>query len=385
MKRSIVLLLLASGGLAAQVQPFHFGNRANNSTHPYPTDDEAIHALQKLSSIPSIQFNEDESPESNFDLQVYTRLYMMADTTRNKLVNNYLAQKSELLMDFEDSDKGAEAVNALRHQLLDLETEHLRKLDQLDRIDAIAEEFRYRHIACGKLAWLPASKTTHTELFYLGQRLGDPHRFLKTAWMSYNPATEQYSVGFEPYATYAGSLRISVGTALSTMDRNLDQNQTFKSDEPIGPQQDAIQRLVGGGANVTGQVSYPLATYCAQHGKVNARLEGIARFGLDMPVIGAGRQEVGLMHEAALGTTFFYTDIVPGVSFFVSDRLGVLGGNMAFYNNLGKDDADAFVLHQLSVGFAIHSKFRLHWNYYVGSPFVNRAFSPTLGLTIMTD
>ena len=91
MKRSIVLLLLASGGLAAQVQPFHFGNRANNSTHPYPTDDEAIHALQKLSSIPSIQFNEDESPESNFDLQVYTRLYMMADTTRNKLVNNYLA------------------------------------------------------------------------------------------------------------------------------------------------------------------------------------------------------------------------------------------------------------------------------------------------------
>lgn len=162
MKSPILLFLLGCWGLNAQVQPFHIGSRAQTGNTPYPTDDEAIHALQKLSSIPSIQLNEDESPESNFDLQVYTRLYMMADTTRNKLINNYLAAKSELLMDFEDSDKGTEAVNALRHQLLDLETEHLRKLDQLERIDAIAEEFRYRHIACGKLAWLPASKTTHT-------------------------------------------------------------------------------------------------------------------------------------------------------------------------------------------------------------------------------
>jgi len=385
MKSPILLFLLGCWGLNAQVQPFHFGNRSLAGNNPYPTDDEAIHALQKLSSIPSIQLNEDESPQSNFDLQVYTRLYMMADTTRNKLVNNYLAQKSELLMDFEDSDKGTEAVNALRHQLLDLETEHLRKLDQLDRIDAIAEEFRYRHIACGKLAWLPASKTTHTELFYLGQRLADPHRFLKSAFLSYNPATEQYSVGIEAYSVYSGPLRISVGTALSTMSTDRNPNQALKNDGQTQARQDAIHRLSSAGANLTAQVSYPLASYCADHGRLNARLEGIGRFGLDMPVIGADRQEVGLMHEAALGATFFYSDMVPGLSFFASNRFGVLGGNAAFYDNLGKGDADAFVLNQISAGFAIHSKFRVHWNYYMGSPFVNKAFSPTIGLTIMTD
>jgi len=93
-----------------------------------------------------------------------------------------------------------------------------------------------------------------------------------------------------------------------------------------------------------------------------------------VPKIGTDNDKYAFSYSPGIEGSIFYTGALKVLTFYSNYRFGITGGNDLFYQNLNKTDKTSFAFNQVSLGMAITSSFRLSYNKFFGSTFVNDNF-----------
>lgn len=269
---------------------------------------------------------------------------------------------------------------------------YLANLNSLEDIRAVkrkeakdfmkqAKIFEYLNRTSGVWAWLPVKNSIDAEMYYNGIIKDQKAKFLSNSLLSFSSDGGKASLFNELYADYFGPIRMGFGVLISNKQQVGDP-ENVKDLE--AKREDAMQRLLGGGGNGVINLGYPL--FNIDNGNGFAVKFGLApKFGLDIPKIGTEKNDYAVNYNLGAEGTIFYSGALDIFTIYSNFRFAGIGGNGVFYSNLDKLDRKFFGFNQISIGLGFTSSFRLSYNYYFGSSYVNKTFPSAISFTIIPN
>lgn len=278
--------------------------------------------------------------------------------------------------------KNSAEIRAYNVAIENLENERKLALKDADYLDKESKAYNYRHrISTNSVSWFPVRNPVDAEMYYNGYVRESKAKFLSNTLLSFSSDGGRASIFNEIYVDYFGPVRVGLGAMISNKQR-VENQETIENKEEKS--KDAMQRLLGGGGNGVLSASYPL--FNVDDGKGFAIKLGVApKLAVDIPKIGTENSDYGLNYNIGAEGSIFYSGENDVITFFGNFRFAKIGGNNIFFNNLEKIDKKAFGFNQISFGLAFTSTFRLSYNHYFGSDFVNKNFPGTISFTIIPN
>jgi hypothetical protein len=386
MKACFVLLtiFLVSSTTEAQIIPFSYGKARTRKTTIEISERNNVTSEKLKAEIDSVLKKLKSKLTSEKRVSIYSKASDTALLKAAKL-------KVEINEDFESKlQQITAAINAtldkkerdkLKQELKDARQD---KSDQINGIYKdvlnIAKEFNYYHLNENRLRLFPVRNAVGAQLFYENEVNDERSSFLRNTIVRWAPDGGKASLFNELFADYAGAFRVGVGMLISNKSDVTDVT-TAKKDSL--QQQDAIQRLVGGGGNFVINFSYPLMGYTTLFNNFSTKLIFAPKLNIDVPQLGTEKSKTAVSPDLGLEGTVFYTMENKVFTVFSNYRFGYIFGNKNFYQNLLKTDEKGFAFHQFIVGLAINSTFRITWNTFFGDQFVRSNFNQSIGFSIV--
>lgn len=270
--------------------------------------------------------------------------------------------------------------NTYEAKLENLENEKSAKLKEAKFFEKKAKAFDYLYRTSGTWSWRPVRNAVDAEMYYNGTIKDSKARFLSNSLFSFSSDGGKASIFNEIYADYFGPIRMGFGALISNK-QSQDKEEVENKEEK---REDAMQRLLGGGGNGVINLSYPL--FNVDNGEGFAIKFALApKFAVDIPKIGTEKNDYAVNYNLGAEGTIFYSGALDVFTLFTNFRFAGIGGNNVFFNNLDKLDKDFFGFNQVSFGLGITSSFRLSYNYYFGSSYVNKNFPSAISFTIIPN
>lgn len=261
-----------------------------------------------------------------------------------------------------------------------IEDEYKKDLDQVEFQQKVAKSLRYRSKTLKSFNWFFVKNAIDAELFYNGEVTGAQSKFLSNSLLSFANDGSRASLFEEVYADYFGPIRIGIGALISNKGNAATETEEKKAEET---QKDAFQRLLGGGGNAVVNVSYPLIDGNGSGGLLSYKLIAAPKASLDLPKIGTESNTVAWNGNVGLEGSVFYTGSKSIITFFSNFRMAHVFGDAEFYNNIKKTDKKGFMFNQVSLGIGLSSTFRISYNLFFGSSFVNDNVPKSISLTLV--
>ena len=271
----------------------------------------------------------------------------------------------------------------------DAQRDNLIKKYKIDLLNARyyhneAETYRYLDRTTGNFNafWKKGgfvNNANDAQMFYNQQIGNNKVKLMNTSLITFGTGGSTASIYNELFADFFGPVRVGIGALLNNQSSSSAPKTAADS---AAVQNDAIQRLLGGGANGVLSASYPLLSYQDNSNAFNIKMFVSPKFGADVPKIGTVSDSYAYNYDLGADLGAYYSGVLDVITFYSHIRTSYLGGNEQFYAGLNKPDKRAFWLNQLSIGVAVTNVFTFSWNSYFGDPFVNRHFSNTLSVTV---
>jgi hypothetical protein len=267
---------------------------------------------------------------------------------------------------------------------------------QANRNNTLAEAQQYKKEGqmfdyyCRTVGWVNyflqhhgfVTNATDAQLFYDNDTSNHNAKFLNNTLLNIGTNASTVSLYNEVFADYLGCIRLGVGVLLN----NNQPSSGTASTDTAQIQQTAIQTLIGGGANGTINVSYPLLSVVTLNNTFYIKLLVNPQVGANVPKIGTSTNSPTYNWDLmGLGGGVYYTGATGVISLFSTFKFSYIGGSTDFYTALNKSDDKAFMFDQVSLGIAISSVFRASWNIYYGSPFVKSNFPHSFSISVMPN
>ena len=254
-------------------------------------------------------------------------------------------------------------------------------LKEANYFEKRSKAYDYLNRTSGTFKKFPVRNAVDSEMYYNGFVKDTRAKFLSNTLFSFSSDGGKASLFNEIYVDYFGPIRVGLGAMISNK-QSIEGQETVENKEEKS--QDAMQRLLGGGGNGVLSASYPL--FNVDNGKGFAIKFGVVpKLAVDIPKIGTENKDYGLNYNLGAEGTIFYSGENDIITFFSNFRFARISGNNVFFNNLEKDDKKSFGFNQISFGLAFSSTFRLSYNHYFGSEFVNKNFPGAISFTIIPN
>jgi len=266
----------------------------------------------------------------------------------------------------------------------------LKKDSQLNTSSSKLTEARELHFKIRNQHWVhlaPVRNGIDARLFYQDEINGTSKtKFLNNTLISINNAADNISIFNEIYHDYLGPVRLGFG-ALVSNSKDVEREDTLGNlveVDSLSIQQDATQRLLGGGGNAVISFGYPIISIHNINTNFFFRMDFAPKISFDVPALGEFTEKFAFNSDIGIEGSLSYAGILNTLTFFGNGRLGPIIGNAQFKNNLLLDKKSLF-LTQLTIGFAINSTFRLAFNWYLGNEFVKENFNSNISFSIIPN
>lgn len=331
----------------------------------------------KINNLTSVADSQSKSSVKDFYMDMYNRTLEIA-TKKEKSVLSGFQQKKKLCVEKLNDKSDLMEIKKIQSELDYIEQHEKEEINSINEIKKIAQQYRYKAINSGIITLFPVRNSIHAQLFYNSQLTSNAYQILKNSNIIYSPDGEKVSVMNEIYADYFGPFRVGFGVLIS--------NNNVKSPvDTSSSQQDAIQRLLGGGGNAIGGVGFPLLNCSNASGQFNIKMAFSPKLSVDVPILGTETGKYAVNSDVGVDGALFYTGTLNTLTFYINSRIGYVFGNSTFYDNLIKDDKKGFFFNQVSVGLAINSTFRIAWTNYFGDTFVKDHFTSVVSFSIIPN
>lgn len=318
---------------------------------------------------------------NSFDALSYPKKYWK---TRDS-VNNYYKSKYEDLKRKIEDITNEESRKRVEEELNTLKKEHQNTLELLRSNYDLIQKSAYQARNSSLFDVFPVRNEVDAQMFYLNGVRDKKTQFLKNSILSFSTEGNKVSVFNEIYADFFGPIRVGFGVLVSNSSENQIKDSTGAviAVDSLSALQDATQRLLGAGGNGVVSFAYPVFDYENVKKSLLIKADLFPKLSVDVPALGTIDENFARNLDIGLELFGAYTGGLDKLTFYTYTRFGRVSGNKAFYANLLKDDNKAFFFHQLSVGLNIDSTFRLAWNHYWGSDFVNQNFNSSISFSII--
>jgi len=230
------------------------------------------------------------------------------------------------------------------------------------------------------------SNSDEAKNFYENEIGKRGYQILRNNHFVINPSGEKVSLMSELYADYFSMIRVGFAALLSNKETKVYQDSNgVQFTDSVSIQNDAVQRLIGGGGNVILTPSYPFIGYTDGNNRFNFRGMLAPRISFDLPAIGTETETWAYNFDLGADFIIYYRGALDILSFFASGRVGYVFGNDVFYQNLLKDDRKGFLFNQFSIGLALNSTFRIAYSFYNGSDFVKTNMKSAISFSIIPN
>ena len=394
--RSVLLLLFASLSLSAvyaqDVTPIRFKTKSNKNSNDAlesPTYKAHLDSLTKLVDTTTKQEGAKEQTAYERKREVFNNLAVrfeqIAKEREAAITKDFANRRSAAAEDANKpglSLRDIDDINEKLDELDELEKEHLEVVSKL--MDAHkAMNYKYRNLR--SLKTFPVKNSVDAQLYYEYYLKEKRNKFLTNSLISLNPQAGKVSIFNELYSDYFGPVRFGVGALISNKEtKTTDDNGETKVDS-ASLQEDALQRLLGGGGNLGANFGIPVLGYLSSREEFAFKLIANTRLSVDVPSLGTESSDYAVNFNPSLEGDIFYTGILDVLTLYSSFKFGYVMGNDKFYQYLRNYEQKPFGLHQFSVGLAINSTFRVSWNHYWGSDFVKGAFPSTISFSVIPN
>lgn len=295
---------------------------------------------------------------------------------------DYDKRKAEKFTEIQASSDPAE-IRELRKELANLESKQKEAKDACKELLIFSKEYDYlERTSDRQLDKFPVKNSVDAQLYYNSYVDDKKAQFLNQSLISYSPKGETISIFNEIYADYFGPLRFSFGALISS---NAEDEEDEEEEETENIQDNAVQRILGGGGNGVIAIGYPLLNYNTKDERFYFKFALAPKFGVDVPQLGTTTSDYAWNWNAGFEGVTYYTGMLDILTFFGGYRYSKIGGDSIFFENLAKEDKKSFSLNQLTIGLAINSTFRLSWSKYTGGPFVKEQFSNSISFSIIPN
>lgn len=371
----LMILTACSASLFAQTIPFGF----NYKGMPIPI---SIENFLKRKDADTSKLTPANLPHTNSIADDYINLAKVLESNANKMdndaTNQYNTGYDTLTKNPPSDQSGVDQLNLKLKALTDalsLSSNNSKALR-----DA-AKGYRFLAKTTKPFNYFFVGNSIDAEMYYNGTLSDSKTKFLNNSLISFGTDGGSATIYNELYADYIGPVRIGFGALISNKQTAPTNGTT---DTATNNKNNAIQQLLGGGGNGVLNASYPLLNY--QRGNsFFIKLIAAPKIGVDVPKIGTDNSSYAFNYNLGVEGSVFYTGALNVLTFYSNFRFARIAGNGLFYDNLSKTDHQSFGFDQLSFGIAITSSFRLSYNYYFGSAFVNKNFPSTISFTVIPN
>lgn len=344
--------------------------------------------FEKLNELPKIE----RGPASEFPsinkTNYYTELANKFENLYNIRISDidelYSVKRKEIFDKFQNEELDERNLKKLNLELEELDELMLEDKKSAKGLLRASDEMAYKGRISKQFQLFPVRNSTDAQLYYDYYSKDKKSQFLKNSIISFSSDGGKASLYNELFADYFGPIRFGIGALISNKETKIIDSLGIQTIDSISIQKDAVQRLLGGGGNVSFNISYPLFGY--QNNEQNLFLKIIAapKFAFDVPKLGTENKDYSLHADIGIEGSIFYTGVLDVLTFYGNFRVGMVSGNKLFYEYLNKEN-DSFLFNQTSLGIALNSTFRISWNYYWGDSYVTKNFPSTISFTIVPN
>jgi len=290
--------------------------------------------------------------------------------------HNSLLEKEKALRNETDIDNILRLNKEIEALSNDMEK---RKVKEVGYMRGLIKEYNFKSRTNGFVFILSKERRVKNEYdaqVYYNQTINEKSaKFLSNSILNIGGNGEKISLYNELYSDFYGPFRVGLGALVSNKSSNSDS---------IESQKDAVQRLLGGGGNGIVSLSYPLFGFMSQNQRLNIKSSLSPKIAFDVPKLGTESSKFGVNYDIGIEAKVFYSGLLDVLTLYSNFRFAVIDGNATFYANLGKGES-SFMFNQFSLGIALNSTFRIGWNYYYGSKYVNENFPATIAFSIIPN
>ncbi len=159
------------------------------------------------------------------------------------------------------AESDPERIFKLERRLARIEREEREAKVQLRELHSLSKTYAYLAKNERPFVVFPVKNAVGAQIFYQSEQRDNKAQFLKNSTLAFNTAGGHASIFNEIYSDIFGPLRLGFGALLSnnTTDFDIDTFGILAVDS-FEFQQNATQRLLGGGGNAVLSVSFPLVS-----------------------------------------------------------------------------------------------------------------------------
>ncbi|QOG02372.1 hypothetical protein [Flavobacterium sp. MDT1-60] len=385
MKKTLLFIfLLMSAFSIAQTIPFKFKNARDEKNIIQP-DLKAFRKYKDSLRDKGEKLIQNDTVKDYYKI-LKNKFETLAKQKEKEIDELYEHERTKLLDSLEKNDFNEKELLKIRTQLEGLDDEMYAAKKIVRNLIEASEEMEYKSRNLEKFKRFPVrfNSSVDAQLYYDYYAKDKKTQFLKNSVISFSSDGGNASIYNELFADYFGGVRVGIGALVSNKPTVKKDSVGIPIIDSVSIQKDAVQRLLGGGGNISINGSYPLLGYENNNNSFAFKLILPLKLSCDVPILGTENKDYSINYDAGLEGSIFYTGILDILTFYTNFKGSIIGGNDMFYKYLNKE-SKPFFFGQLSAGIAFNSTFRISWNYYYGDSFVNKNFPATISFTIIPN
>lgn len=360
---------------------------ASGQTIPYKFNSiRTLYSNELLNNkISEINFRErfKRKPADSLYLEFAT-LYTERVNSLITIVDSSYEQKIDSLKAEIKAAKTSTELKRLRNEISELIADNGKEIKEIKQMRNTVKEFNYLARSARNFNIFHVWSAPDAQAHYNISSSDKNSKFLQNTLISYAPTGGTVSIFNELFADYFGPVRVGFGALLANSSEE-DETTNGPTDKTETIQNDAVQRLLGGGGNAVVNLSYPLMDYNNNAELLFLKLAFAPKFAADIPSIGTESGDFSIHRNIGVEGSIFYNGFLETLTVFSNFRFARLDGNRNFYEYLDKEDRSTFWFNQVSLGLAINSTFRVSGNYYFGGSFSNATIPFSLSFSIVPN
>jgi len=222
------------------------------------------------------------------------------------------------------------------------------------------------------------NKTELTELVFSNQLSNKKFKVLRSTVFNIDPKGGA-SIYSEIVSSYIGFGKISISGLLNNDNQSSDTIPTTI----VEKQDDAIQRLIGGGGNIGLSYSIPWVSGTMGRFFRFGSVMTIPRIGVELPIVSKTIDNPSFQYEFSNESFFTLATNKKNIGLFGNYKMAIVSGESKFQKII---ENNSIFFHQITLGIVINETFRVGLNLFRGSDFVKKNFpKATLSLSIIPD
>lgn len=232
-----------------------------------------------------------------------------------------------------------------------------------------------------------SDKALRTSLFYENNIINKKDKFLSSFGITFGK-DNNVSIFSELYKDYMGAFRISLGTLISNNGKIENDSSGITVIDESERKDATIQRIIGGGGNFIGLISYPIFHVRSKGERTRFFSTLNSKPSVDVPMLGTISNDFNFnwynYHEASL----IISGLEGNIAFLFTNKFGHLLGNRSYYNYLNIDEEnqirnDGLFMHQLQIGVKFGDTFLISYSTFYGDQFVKTSFPNSISLSLI--